>query len=301
MSFTVTATQTASTGNGMALRLYVLTGTAAVQNGAAAAQSATGAHEASITTTVAGSQVYGAILNGSVTAGTPAAGTTIDDQVADSGHAKSYTTLHATAVTGTPGAITLGESAPSNNGGCALFEVLPNGVITVDGSSPALASTTGAPSVTTAAFTPPSGSLLVALIAANGASTGVETVAMSDTSGLGLTWVAASEAHAANMKYAGVWLAQVPVYAPGAVATATLSALPGLVEVDVSAAGALASATLVAPAGSVQIAASVPPVPGLWTGTALCATAYSGTATPSALYTGSASPVATYTGKVAPI
>ncbi len=61
MSFTVTATQ-GNGANGMALRVFVLTQAAAVQNGATSNTQfgATQTHTQSITTTQSGSRVYGA-------------------------------------------------------------------------------------------------------------------------------------------------------------------------------------------------------------------------------------------------
>jgi hypothetical protein len=190
----------------MVLRVYVLTGAAAVQSGAAAAQSASAAHQATVTTTVTGSRVYGACVNGAAASPTVvSAATTLADAILDSGHAKDYATCKATSATGTPGATLLGFT-DSNNGGIALFEVLPAGTVTEDASGPAVVSTTAASTLTTASFTPPDGSLLVALVASNGATSGTVTMALS---GGGVTWSAKAEANASNMKYAGVWIAQV--------------------------------------------------------------------------------------------
>lgn len=207
-AYTVTSTITANGSNGMVLRVYVLTGAAATQNGATATQSANAAHNASITTTTTGSQVYGACLSGAATAPTVFnSSTTAIDAVTDSGHTKCYATCKATSTTGTPGAITLGYT-DSNNGGIALYEVLPAGTIAQDASSPAVVSTTAAQTLTTASFTPPAGSVLIALVATNGASNTVVT--NSVTSSPSLTWTAQATANASNMKYAAVWTAAIP-------------------------------------------------------------------------------------------
>ena len=57
-------------------------------------------------------------------------------------------------------------------------------------------------------FTPPAGSLLVAMVASNG-GTGVTTMTLSDTSGLGIIWAPAVENNPANSGYCGVWTARV--------------------------------------------------------------------------------------------
>jgi hypothetical protein len=217
---TVTATQGGVTANGMILRVQVLTGAAAAaaQTGGTGAQSASGgaAHQASVTTTVAGSYVYGAMVNAAAgTTWTAAAGVTIVDTVNDATNGEFYGSCRTTTGTGTPGATTVGASAPTNGGGFAGAEILPavSGTPPAeDASGPALASTLAATAVTTASFTPPAGSLLVAMIASD-AGSGVETMALTDTSGLGLTWVALAQAHVSSADYAGVWIAQVPAAA----------------------------------------------------------------------------------------
>jgi hypothetical protein len=203
---TVTATAGGSVANGLLLRVKVLTGTSVNQFGATAVQSSSvpAAHQASITTTVTGSQVYGAITSGSAAAQTPAASTTMLDNVVDATNGECYATLRTTAATGTPGAITVGASAPSQGGGVALAEILPSGTLAEDPSSPAAVSTTSGTTVTSASFTPPDGSLLVAMVASDGGS-GTTTMALS---GGGLTWTPLAEANSSVADYAGVWIAQ---------------------------------------------------------------------------------------------
>jgi WD40 repeat protein len=211
MAFTVTATQGGSTGNGMILRVMVLTQAAATQNGATANTnfaSLTNTHTLSITTTQTGSRVYGAIEWSSNSAATAAALTTLIDDVADATNQDEYVTFKATSLTGTPGATTLGAtSAGTATGPFAMAEIKTAGTLTEDASGPAVASTTTATAVTTASFTPPGGSLLVALVSSDGGA-GTCTMALSDTSGLGLSWVEQVKNNAAD--YAGVWIAQMP-------------------------------------------------------------------------------------------
>ena len=228
MAFTVTATQGGSTGAGFLLRVKVLTQAAASQAGAAAVHvnHASGtAPQLSITTTVTGSQVYGAIVNDSnATAYTANGSTTLFDNLQDTANNEYYATCRTTSATGTPGPVTVGASAPSNAAnGVVLLEILPSGTITEDGSSPAAASTFGAGPVTTASFTPPAGSLLVAMISSDGGA-GVTTFAVTDTSGLGLNWIEASKANASGGDYAGVWTA----FMPGGSSAAALAAQPGI-------------------------------------------------------------------------
>lgn len=210
MSITVTATQGGTTrNNGMLLRVEVLNGTAASQAGAAVAnQTGPAAHTASITTTTTGSLVYGAITDGHGTSlsGTFSAGLTVIDDVVDSTNAQCYATVVTSSATGTPGAVTYGSVA-SFAGGLALLEILPNGTISTDGSSPAVATTFTAETITTAAFTPPAGSLLVALVCV--AATFNDSVNVT-VSGGGLVWTEAINAASTSNGYLGIWIARVP-------------------------------------------------------------------------------------------
>jgi hypothetical protein len=79
-----------------------------------------------------------------------------------------------------------------------------------------VSSTTTASTVQYGPFTPPGGSLIVALICCNG-GTGTETMAVTDTGG-GYTWSALIQQNTAGGNYAGVWIAPVPA-GGGAAAT----------------------------------------------------------------------------------
>lgn len=216
-TLTVTATQGGTTANGMLLRVFVLTGAAAAasQTGATSAtfKAVTTTFTNSITTTQAGSRVYGAAEPQSNGLGaTAAAATTLVDNVDDNANADTYASFKATSLTGTPGATTLGLALTSSaQGPIVMLEVLASGTLAEDGSSPAAASTTSATTVSTASFTAPGGSLLVALIAADG-GTGVETMTVSGGS---LTWTEKVKQNASGQDYAGVWIADVPGTAAG--------------------------------------------------------------------------------------
>lgn len=212
-AITVTATQGGVTKNGMILRVRVLVGSDTAANIAAGTckgtQSAAAAHSIALTTTRAGSVVWCAMENGNAGANNPSAGNSSLDDVPDATNAQQYGTIFQTTPTVTPGAFTSG-SADSFPGGAASLEILPaisGGTISYDASGPALASTTAATTVTTASFTPPAGTVLMALVSSAG-GTGVVTMALSDSSGL--VWTPVVEAHATSEQYAGIWLATVP-------------------------------------------------------------------------------------------
>lgn len=204
---TVTAAESGTTFNGVLLRVKVLTGTSLSQAGAATASfQGTGAQQASITTTVTGSQVYGALKNSGSTATFTANGsTTLFDNVSDASNGEAFGTCRSTSATGSPGAVTIGASAPSVAGQTALVEVLPSGTITEDASGPAQVNTLAGITITTASFTPPAGSLLVAMVLADANASTVVTV-----SGGGLTWTEVKKSQSTSPTgYAGVWIAQI--------------------------------------------------------------------------------------------
>ena len=210
MSIAVTATQGGSVANGMALRVFVLTGTARTQNGATTNQQLTTATSftQSITTTQAGSRVYGVSSVFANNSATAAALTTVTDNIADSTNNARYVTFKAASLTGTPGPTTLGFTVASSSGPFAQAEILSTGTLAEDASGPAAVLVTGATAATTANFAPPPGSLLIALVASHG---GVSTETMTVTSGGNLTWTELVKNDPAGGDYAGVWIAQVPV------------------------------------------------------------------------------------------
>lgn len=193
----VTAAQAGSTQNGLLLRVVVLTSAAAAQNGASAAA---GAGSVAVTTTQAGSRVYGAALRGSAAANSPVAGCALIDDVQDGVHGLDYSTWKTAAPTVTPGAATVGCSFGL---AVAALEVLAAGTLTEDASGPAAASATSATAVATASFTPPAGSLLVALVSSDGAG----SVTAMTVSGGGLPWAEQVRQNPAGNGYVGVWTA----------------------------------------------------------------------------------------------
>ena len=211
-SINVTALQTGSSSNGMALRVVVLRGVAGLPLGNTATLDDTNnaALATSITTTVTGSYVFGAILQDFDNAWTAETGTTLLDSILDTVNTAGYATLQTTSATGaTPGPTTVG-STTAVSGEVALAEILPiasGGTITQDSSSPQGVTTATGTSVTTVNFAPPPGSLLVAMVAApSGADQNTVDVYTSD----GAVFTAAAVANLAGNGYAGVFIYQVP-------------------------------------------------------------------------------------------
>ena len=209
MSLIVTATPGGSVANGMALRVYVLNNAAAVQSGGTSNNqfaAATGFTQ-SVTTTQTGSRVYGVSAVFANNSATAAAATTLVDNISDAVNNARYVTFKAAALTGTPGPTTLGFTVASSAGPFAQAEILSStGTLTEDNSAPVVVSVTGAEVAATAAFNPPPGSLLVALVASHG-GVGTETMAVS---GGGLKWTELVKNDPAGGDYAGVWIARVP-------------------------------------------------------------------------------------------
>lgn len=217
---TVTATQGGGDTNpGILLRVRVLDNAAVAGTPNAGTQSAAAAHSVTITTTEAGSIVYGSIIDGDDAIVPMNTGCTNLDNVVDATNDLCYATFFS-GPTGTPGANSVGTDA-SFAGGVAALEVLPSGgSIATDASTPTVVSSTTATAITSGSFTPPLGTLLIAFAAAGGMTGDVTTMTVADS--YGLTWHAAAQAHAASQFYAGIWYAAAP-----AVLDITTSSLPG--------------------------------------------------------------------------
>ena len=104
--------------------------------------------------------------------------------------------------------VAIGASNSAASGGAACVEIPPmpgGGVVAEDPSAPAPVSTTSANTVSTARFTPPMGSLLVAMIATAGTNVGMQ---ITDDNGM-LAWVPLAYWASGTSGYAGVWAAVV--------------------------------------------------------------------------------------------
>src|SRR5258707_6186903 len=180
-----TATAGGSVQNGIALTVKVLTSASASQPGAVAGVAGTTPSQA-ITPSGTGSWVYGANLG---LAGTYTANAATTPYLYDVAPGDGLEHVHmrtsATTTSGTP--VTVGGTATANSISVALAELLSAGTLAEDASSPANVSISSAVTIATAAFTPPAGAVLVAMVTANGGG-GVVTMALTDTSGLGYVW-----------------------------------------------------------------------------------------------------------------
>jgi hypothetical protein len=212
MAITVTATASGThSRNGLALTVKVLTGAAAVQNGTAVSNPAINPGELPITPAGTGSWIYGAVCNiVNSTSFTPAATTTFSQNLSDATNGDAYGTFRSTATTTAATPVTLGATAPAVSCHVALAEVLTSGTLAEDASSPAVVHTFAAKTIATASFTPPAGSLIVAVVASDYDGTGNPiTMTVSDSSGL--TWALAS---ADSDNIATVWFAYVSPFIP---------------------------------------------------------------------------------------
>jgi hypothetical protein len=197
MAITVTATQGTDTFNGIALAVRVYTG--AVEAGGASntfhVSPGTGPAAVSLTPNASNSMlVFGTTLDTSGTFTAAANNAYDNNSFAPFGVGIGDGHYTGTVTSGTP--VTVGSSAPtaSDHYNCAAYEIRPSGGSTpaLDGSGPAWATTSSAITVTTASFTPPAGSVLVALIESFASGTGSgQTMTVSDTSGLAWTQRAA--------------------------------------------------------------------------------------------------------------
>ena len=199
MAFTVTATESGSSAShGVALLVRVLTN-AVETGGASGGNDSTGGATAqgSLTPAATGSYVAFSVSGDNVTA-MPAAAASNTYDFTNGNPADLWSTAQGhytgTVTAGTPLTYGAGSAGAQDHSNWCAYEIpASGGTITVDGSSPAGAlSGSGLQSgtaATTASFTPPVGSVLVAQVCAGGTGTGTGiTITMSDTSGLGLVW-----------------------------------------------------------------------------------------------------------------
>jgi hypothetical protein len=185
MSVTVTATASGvGAANGILLAVRVIDNASLVQTGATASSETVTVPQIAITPTASTSWVYGI-------AGTGASGT-----VFSSLDANTTSIFNANVVSGsnwgvyrststtTTSSTTYGWAAPTETSGdyyIASAEILTIGTISEDASTPAIASTSSAETITTASFSPPASSVLVACIAAQWTGSGAVTIVVNDS------------------------------------------------------------------------------------------------------------------------
>jgi hypothetical protein len=204
MTFTVTATElTQGVAGGIAGTIKVLTG--AKQVGAVAPFTSITPNNP-LTPLATGSIIYSSVLgiNGTYTV---VAGTVTEQDFLGVG--LELLQCRASAVTSAGVPQTVGYTATVNGISQVLAEIEALTTLAEDASSPAPFASQAGTAITSPAFSPPAGSLLMLAIASNGSS-GSVTFGITDTSGLGLTWTEAVRANTAGDGYSGIWTAQLP-------------------------------------------------------------------------------------------
>src|SRR6185312_7445771 len=225
-TFTVTATQAGSTSAGIGMEVRVITGQSGTQPGTLASATQT-TPSLSITPAASGSLVYGSLLglSGAYTIN----GNSANEQDAHNigGLEMCSFVSSSTTTSGTP--VTLGYTATANGISICLCEIENSAGLAEDASSPAGVSAV-ALTVSTASFSPPAGSLLVAMVQSNGGGS-VTSMGISDTSGLGLTWTEQVKQNGAGNGYSGIWTTTIPAGPPvqeiSAAAVAASAAMRG--------------------------------------------------------------------------
>jgi hypothetical protein len=212
-SMSVTATASgAHESPGITLEVQVWTGQAAVPLGASLGSAAVNPPEDNITPTVIGSMIFGCINSqtGAATGPfTPNGNTTFGNNFYDSNPKAIYSSFHSTSKTTALVATSYGATLPAINCHIAMAELLPGTGLTLDASTPAIPTpvpfSSGLFTISTAAFTPPAGSILVAMVSSNYDGAGLP-ITMTVAGG-GLTWTkVADDADAIST----VWFAVVP-------------------------------------------------------------------------------------------
>ena len=234
MAYTVTATQSGSNEyKGGGLSVAVVTGWTGI--GATASSIAATLPELASGTVSTGSYIYGAVWNfvtnvafsslsnAIFTAGSGASAGFLN--YADATNGVTYGTFRSASATSVTTSVTYGAGAPSEATGnitICLCEIRGSG-IAQDASTPAGVTWTSGYTATTASFTPPAGSLLVAMVVADPSTFAATTVAVTNTGGT-LTWTkSAYDAYSIT----SVWTAVVPGAGPSITTTSLPARRPG--------------------------------------------------------------------------
>jgi hypothetical protein len=225
MAFTVTATEGGSTTNGISLLVRVLTGQAASPVGITASATNSTPSLSTGTGVSTGSWVYGAIIG--LTTITANGSTTFGNN--HNGGGLQYIGMRTTSAMTGGSAVTVGGTGGTGISICLLEILAAAGALAEDASSPAGVFASAAITVATASFAPPNGSLLVAAASSNGAGS-VTTMAITDTSGLSLTWTEQVKQNVAGSGYSGLWTAPMP--AAAAAATPAPLIVPSLAAIQ---------------------------------------------------------------------
>lgn len=256
---------------GGTLRVKVLTGAkpVALQNGGTGGASSSSSinYDQSITIAATGSYVYGCATNFSNSTTFTADGqTTFIDNLSHSVSGDADCTFRSTNKTSVTGLQTFGCTGPTGTvGSVALAEILAGTSLAEDSSGPAVVDTDSASTLTTASFTPPDGSLLVALVDGIFSSTGTQTITFTDNLASHLNWTQLKLESTSNANLSAVWIADVPAASATNIISAAnpgktwkrkfkhqqrlLSPVSAVIPVNVS--GVVSNANVVAQAGSI--------------------------------------------------
>lgn len=208
--FAVSATQEGGAFQGMSMALRVLTGAADATDQPGATAGGTGSSHA-VTPTADGSLIYGALLGFADGTFAPTAATFVFQDIESGASAAQFRSADYTTASS---AITVGNGGSDDGIGIAVAEILAasGATLTEDASSPSPVAWDNVTTAATAPFQPPANSLLVLAVSAIGSFDvgGVTTMAIADTSGLGLTWTELVVENGTGNGYVGVWIAEVP-------------------------------------------------------------------------------------------
>lgn len=210
----VTAAETSNAFQGCLLKVYVITGqtTGPIGNISALEDPASGPLAAALTTTHPGSLVYGALeTNRGQVSFTTQSGTTITAEFDDHGNGATYAVCRTTNPVTTPGSVTVGANETCT-GTVALLEILPGSGLVEDLSTPPVVSTATLTTLDTADFSPPPGSMLLALFCGEGDGSQPAGVTVSDS--LGLAWTRQVFTSTGPNGFSGAWTAVLPVAPP---------------------------------------------------------------------------------------
>ncbi len=220
---TVTATAAGAGADvGLELSVLALTGASTTQAGATVHDEALATPELTLTPASSGSLVVGSLLYGAGTKFTQDTQTTFLQNNGDGVTRTAYAAFRAASPTTAGHAVTTGATGPANSGtlmygAAAEIQAAAGQSIVIDPSSPAAAFQNTGLVTTTDPFSPPGGSILVAIAGGNYTTPGTaSTMAISDTSGLTWTQLTGN----ATQDLCSVWVAGTgasPVPGPPAV------------------------------------------------------------------------------------
>jgi len=217
VAITVTATASgAGSANGIECSVRVLNNAAHTQNGSASNSETVTTPKQAITPSKSGSLVYGVVQHRASTTSfttTNAITSLANSTVVTGTRWGMYRSSAATTTSST----TYGWNTPTGTSGQLYlaqaeilgFPVTGAGSLAEDASTPAVASTSSAKTVTSASFTPPTSGILVALVSNQWSGSGAVSVAVTDSTAGGYSWAQLSGTGTTNL--CSVWVG-IPNY-----------------------------------------------------------------------------------------